>query len=290
MRSTRVASAPDDAGSPPVRRRAGASGRVLGLALLIAVVAAAVYVGVVRGLVPSGVPFTIPWFVLAAGFAASELTVVHIEFRRDAHSVSLNEIPLVLALVFASPGHLLAAHLVGATAVLVLHRRQAVLKLLFNLSHFALEDCVAIVVFHALLGGDVRLGPPLWAAAVLASIAAATVSVVTVSVVIWVHQGRVNVGQLRAVVSVALVGALFNACVGLVAVTVLWVDVRGAVLLVTIGAILYGAYREYASLRQRHASLELLYEFTQAVRGSGDAEQIVTDVLAQAREMPEPPG
>ena len=105
----------------------------------------------------SGVPIAVPWIVLTLGYAASELTVVHIEFRRDAHSVSLNEIPLVLALVFASPGHLLVAHLVGAGAVLVLHRRQAVLKLVFNLSHFALEDCVAIVVFHA-VGRQRRCG------------------------------------------------------------------------------------------------------------------------------------
>jgi len=274
------------AGTPAVDRPAGVLGRILGLSLLIAAVAGAVYYLAVRHLGTSAVPIAIPWLVLALGYAASELTVVHIEFRRDAHSVSLNEIPLVLALVFASPGHLLVAHLVGAGAVLVLHRRQAVLKLVFNLSHFALEDCVAILVFHLLIGGDaIRLGPSLWIAAVLAAAAAATVSVITVSVVIWIHQNRVNVGQLRAVVSVALAGGVFNACLGLVAVTVLWVDTRGGFLLAAIGAILCVAYREYASLRQRHASLELLYQFTQAVRGSGDAEQIVTDVLAQTRSM-----
>src|SRR6201999_3078775 len=125
---------------------------------------------------------------LAFGFAASELTVVHIEFRRDAHSVSLNEIPLVVALAFASPGHLLLAQLLGASAVLVLHRRQAPLKLFFNLSHFALEDCVAIVVFHLYVGGALRAGPALWLGGVAATVAAATVSVLTVSIVIWVHQ------------------------------------------------------------------------------------------------------
>jgi diguanylate cyclase (GGDEF)-like protein len=259
--------------------------RVLGLSALIAGGAGATYLLAARHFATSGVPIAVPWVILAIGYAASELTVVHIEFRRDAHSVSLNEIPLVLALVFATPGHLLLAHLVGAGAILALHRRQAVLKMVFNLSHFALEDCVAIVVFHALVGGTVRLGPPLWIAAMAAAVAAATISVVTVSVVIWVHQNRVNISQLHAVISVALTGALFNACVALVAVTVLWVDARGAVLLVAIGAILVVAYRAYALLRQRHASLELLYQFTKAVRGSGDAEQIVTDVLVQARQM-----
>jgi diguanylate cyclase (GGDEF)-like protein len=258
---------------------------VLVLSLVIAAGAIATYLGAARNLTTTGVALHIPWLLFAVAYAASEFTIVHIEFRRDAHSVSLNEIPLVVALVFASPGHLLLAHLIGAGAVLILHRRQALLKLVFNLSHFVLEDCVAIVVFHALLGGPVRIGPSLWAAAVVAAIAAAIVSVVTVSVVIWIHQKRVTIGQLRAVLGVALLGAAFNACVGLVAVTVLWADGRGAILLAAIGLILCFAYREYASLRQRHASLELLYEFTQAVRGSGDAEQIVTDVLAQARQM-----
>ncbi|MDQ1447973.1 MAG: hypothetical protein QOC79_944, partial [Actinomycetota bacterium] len=178
---TAASGAPAAGGAPeePVTRRpAGVFGRVLGLSLLVAGVAGVIYFLAVRDLTTYGAPIAVSWLILAAGYAASELTVVHIEFRRDAHSVSLNEIPLVLALVFASPGHLIVAHLVGAGAVLVLHRRQAVLKLVFNLSHFALEDCVAIVVFHALVGGAVRLGPSLWIAAVVATIAAATVSVV----------------------------------------------------------------------------------------------------------------
>jgi diguanylate cyclase (GGDEF)-like protein len=259
--------------------------RVFAWSVFIAALAGALYFAAARHVGAPEAPLGMPWFVLAAGFAASELTVVHIEFRRDTHSVSLNEIPLVLALVFASPAHLIIAQLIGAGAVLVVHRRQALLKFVFNMSHFALEDCVAIVVFDALVGRHFELGPSLWIAAVLATLAAATVSVVTVTIVIWVHQQHLAAEQLRAVVSVAFVGAIFNACVGLVAVTVLWVDARGAVLLVVIGVILCVAYREYASLRQRHASLELLYQFTQAVRGSGDAEQIVTDVLAQTRRM-----
>ena len=284
--ATPDAAAPDLAPEEPRAVAAsGVSARVLGLSLLIAGAAIALYLIAVRPITTAGESMGVPWLILAAGYAVSELTVVHIEFRRDAHSVSLNEIPLVLALAFASPGHLLVAHLVGAGAVLVFHRRQAALKLVFNLAHFALEDCVAIVVFHALLGGTLRVGPTLWIAGIAASVAAASVSVIAVSVVIWVHQNEVIVAQLRAVVGMALLGAIFNACVGLVAVVILRADARGGFLLAAIGTILCVAYREYASLRQRHASLELLYEFTQAVHGSGDAEQIVADVLSQTRQM-----
>src|SRR5207247_8534509 len=122
--------------------------RVLGLSLLIAGVAGVIYFLAVRDLTTYSAPIAVSWLILAAGYAASELTVVHIEFRRDAHSVSLNEIPLVLALVFASPGHPIVSHLVGAGAVVVMHRRHAVLKLVVHLSHFPLGACVALVVFH----------------------------------------------------------------------------------------------------------------------------------------------
>src|SRR5690348_8673325 len=140
--------------------------RVLGLSVAIATVAAALYLGVIRELSTVSLPLAVPWLLLVVGFAASELTVVHIEFRRDAHSVSLNEIPLVVALAFASPSHLITAQLVGAGAILVFHRRQALLKLVFNLSHFALEDCVAIVVFDAIVGRHIALGPTLWIGAI----------------------------------------------------------------------------------------------------------------------------
>ncbi|MGH2736783.1 MAG: putative bifunctional diguanylate cyclase/phosphodiesterase, partial [Actinomycetota bacterium] len=62
----------------------------------------------------------IPLVVLAAAFAASELFVVHLQFRKEAHSISLNEIPLVLGLVLATPGDLILAHLLGAAVALLL--------------------------------------------------------------------------------------------------------------------------------------------------------------------------
>ncbi|MDQ1533929.1 MAG: hypothetical protein QOF28_1690, partial [Actinomycetota bacterium] len=273
------------AGSRRVGLPVGVTGRVVALSLLIAAAAAAAYVSHVRWLPSSDTPVTIPWLILAAGYAVSELSVLHIEFRRDAHSISLNEIPLVLALVFTSPSHLLVAHLLGAGFVLTIYKRQPVLKLVFNLSHFALEDCAAILVFHAVVGDSVRLGRSLWVAAVAATFVACVVGVVTVSLVIWIHQNRVNLAQLDAVVGVSLAGALFNSCVALVAVTVLWVDAWAALLLVPIAVIVWLAYRAYASLRQRHATLELLYQFTQAVSGSGNADQIVAEVLIQARQL-----
>ena len=65
--------------------------------------------------------------------------VVHIHVRRQAHTLSLTEAPLVLGIVFFSPLVVVGARLVGSSASLVVGRRQPPIKLLFNLSLFALE-------------------------------------------------------------------------------------------------------------------------------------------------------
>ena len=56
---------------------------------------------------------TLPWWVLALAFAAAETSVLHIQRGREARSVSMSELPLVLGLFFASPVALLVGRVVG---------------------------------------------------------------------------------------------------------------------------------------------------------------------------------
>ena len=100
-------------------------------------------------------------------------------------------------------------------AVLVLHRRQAAAQAGVQPQPLRARGLRGDRGLPRLVGSPVAPRPDaLDRGGRGGGVAAATVSVVTVSVVIWVHQNRVNLGQLRAVVSVALAGAVFNACVG----------------------------------------------------------------------------
>src|SRR4051812_11020692 len=65
----------------------------------------------------------LPWWLLAAGFAATEACVLHIQVKREAQTVSISELPLVLGLFFASPTQLLIGRLVGSAAILLFYRR-----------------------------------------------------------------------------------------------------------------------------------------------------------------------
>ena len=73
-------------------------------------------------------------------------------------------IVIVMGLFFASPPALIVGHLLGGGVALVVHRKQPMIKLVFNLSHFALEACVALVTFQVVLGAHHGFGPRAWLA------------------------------------------------------------------------------------------------------------------------------
>src|SRR3954454_14092153 len=77
--------------------------RVLVLAAALAGTAAVVHWLLVRRLPPLPAPFHVPWVVLAVAFRATEVFVVHLQFRRESHSISLSELSLVIGLMFCRP-------------------------------------------------------------------------------------------------------------------------------------------------------------------------------------------
>jgi len=274
-------------------RRHGASGieggrpalRVLDVSVALAASTVLLWVLVVRYERAIPAPVSISWWVLAAGFCCTEIWVMHLQFRRETHTISLSEVVLVLGLVFATPAALLGAYVLGAGLAMGVHRRQPVLKLAFNLSMLGLECCVAEIVFRAMLPGHVAAGPSVWVAAFGATLTVSLVAAVAVTAVIAISQGRLSHRHIpRVAASSVAVGAL-NACLGSIAVSLLWADAQSAWLLAAAAVILVGGYRGYAGLRSRHTSLELLYEFTKAVGRSPSADEVVRAVLAQAREL-----
>src|SRR4051812_5815734 len=56
---------------------------------------------------------TVPVWALAVAFGATQVLVVHLHFRRSAHSFTLSELPLVVGLFYADPMHLVVASVLG---------------------------------------------------------------------------------------------------------------------------------------------------------------------------------
>jgi diguanylate cyclase (GGDEF)-like protein len=253
------------------------------LASCMAGAAFALYWGAVRSAAVLMSELQIPWGLVAAMFCLAEIFVIHIQFRRDAASFSLNEIPLVLGLFFVTPEGLVLAQLLGVGVALVLHSKQPPLKLFFNLTRSALEVCVAVLAFSSIVSFGDPLGPIGWSAAFVATLAVDLLSSCTIAIAIWLSEGRPE--SLPRLFGVGTATTFANTCLSLIAVTVLWDRPAAAWLLVVMAVVMFMAYRAYGSVRQKHESLELLYESTQVAQHSLHMESTLVGLLNQARDM-----
>jgi len=258
---------------------------VLLLAVALLIGSAALWPASHAGFGGSALAPSVPWPLLAALFALAEVSVLHVQVRREAFAITLAEIPLVLGLFFVTPGHLIMAALVGSLSVLALYRRQAALKLAYNFATNLTATVAALAVFRAVAGPAPGSGPRSWLAAYLAVVASGVLDVSAVSLVIARYERSL---RITALAREALLGAPISAGVGtvaLVAVNALRHDGRTAYLLLAVLAILVVSFRAYASLSERHLSLERLYRFSQVVSSSPEVDEVLRSVLVQAKEL-----
>jgi diguanylate cyclase (GGDEF)-like protein len=279
-----------DAALPPSPAHARASSErgeaIFGLVVVLTAAATWLTLTQVRGLGAIDAPLHVPWYALVVGFALVEIFVIHLDRGPQTHTFSLLEIPLVVGLFLASPLQLIGARLLGAGLALAIHRRQAPAKLAFNLSMFALETAVAVVVFRALAGSHVSIDAASWPAAFAACIAENGVGVISVSLAIVVTNGRITASAMRRLLfEGVLLGPVANTSVALCVTVLLWFEPIGAVLMLFIAAVLVLAYRGYISLTERYANLTKLYEFNQRTQRGVDADEVVVTMLDAARSV-----
>jgi diguanylate cyclase (GGDEF)-like protein len=219
--------------------------------------------------------------LLAALFAVGGLLVFHLEFRDEAHSFLLSEVPLVLGLFLVDPWVLIVARLLGEGVALLLHPRQPWVKLVMNLSLW-LAECVVALSVMQLLGWPSATQPWGWAAAFLAVITADVIGNATVYLVIRWHGARPQLGPLALAAGMT---AVCNTCLGVLALLLVHVHMASLVVLGVLGAALFLAYRGYTDLHQRHASLQLLHDFGQATAGALRPDDVAEAMLHHARRL-----
>ncbi len=227
----------------------------------------------------------LPWWLLTALFAAVEAFVLHVQVRREAQTVSLCEIPLVVGLFFTDPLSLLLARLVGPVLVLAFYRRQPVVKVVFNAALLTANVSMALVVFHAIHAGPVTATVTAWSGTFTAVAAAGVLDAVATTLVVGAVEGRLRGRDLVREPAVEAVRAVMVASVALVAVYALTLSVAAALPLAAVVGGLLLAYRAYAALSERHLSLERLYRFSEAVSSSPELDEVLHSVLNQAKEM-----
>jgi diguanylate cyclase (GGDEF)-like protein len=246
-----------------------------------AVVAIVLWHEAVRDLAPYR--SMIPWWALAAGFAFTELFVIHAHVRGSAHSLSLSELPLVLGLLLADPSDLVIAMVVGPALVLVWTRGQGPVRLLFNLAQFALTASLATITLHLIAPPPEVVGPLVWGATFAAVLVSSVTAAVLVFCAIGLSEGGIPSRRLAGMLGADLLVALTNTSVAVSGATIVSHDLRAGWLLLPPAAILLLAYRAYVSERAKHQSLEFLYGVTRSLSRGGDLEPELLDLLRRTR-------
>src|SRR3954454_4254346 len=279
-------SASNEAGRPAFRRPRLSRKPALVLAttaalLLVAAATAWPFIGADAYLPDPAVP---SW-VLALAFAATEISVLTVQVKREGRSVSLSELPVVAGLFFASPLVLIAARFAGS-AVAMVQRRAPLLKATFNLVLFTTETTVALAIFRLVAPADPGgPSPATWLAAYAGTLVATTCGGAVLGLVISIYEGGLRpLRMLRDALSVQQTAPMV-VTIALVTVTSLAASAASAWLLSAFGALLVLAYRAYASLAGRHLNLERIYRFSQAVSSSPEIDGVLANVLAEAKEL-----
>ena len=267
------------------RRSLSGSARVWTLNLVLALTALSLFGAGVTALPATALAVNMPWWALAALFYLAEIMVVHFQFRREVHTFSLSEIPFVLGLFFATPVDFVLANVIGAAGALVIHRHQPAIKLCFNIAQFGLGAVMGVLIFNLVRGEATTMSALLWAAAIGATLAANLIGIFTIAIAIALSERLIELRKLTQVLKFGLSVGVTNTIVVLAAITFLWNDPPMLWILGMPAALLYLAYRAYMSEREKHESLEFLYESTTILQRTPELDLALVDLLAHARRM-----
>jgi len=258
--------------------------RVLALSALLTIGATVLLWATMQATAEKPAGLHLPWWVLAGLFAATEVWVFHIQFGREAKSISISEIPLVLALFYSTPGELMLGKVVGPAVVVLLYRRQTALKSVLNLALFYANGAVALATFTLLAGGSHHDGLREWVAAVAAATVAIVIDLLVLTLILrWYTREGVDDGLRGSLPAVAMAAA--SATIGIVAVLTLRLGALATLPLLAAGVVLMLSYRSYSALSDRHTSLERLFSFSRELNTAPATSDVLPAVLGQARQL-----
>ena len=246
----------------------------------IAAATALLVLGPVGDLRPIAAPH-LPWWLLAAVIAVTERWPVHVEFKRSAHSFSLTDVPVSLALIFASGPQAVVGMLIGS-AVALWFRRLPAIKFAFNLSQFVFITCVGLLVVHAAAGD--AFGPRAWLGVYAATQLGGVLTIALLSAVIWLAERSLTREQVRQMFGMDAVVTVTNTSLALLLAVVIVDRPPAAPIFLVPLVVAFLGYRNYLAERQRHEKLEFLYEANRTLSESAEVASALEGLLARALE------
>ena len=267
-------------------RRPGRRGdRAIGIwvlnGVIVALAAIIGAVAVARG--PRSLGFDVPWLALVVGFYLAELLIVHLQFRKDAHTFSMSEIPMLIGVAAAGPVALISAQSAGSLAALTIHRHQRPVKLVFNLGQLALQSAVAYLVFDLLAGEAVDLR--MVVAAVASMLAALMVGHGSVYAAIHASGGRESVRESLQVLGVSSVGTVGATLLAVGALIIMSAQSHLWWLGLVPVALVFVAYRAYVGQAEDKSRVVALFDAATTLHRNPQIDRAVATVTDRVLDL-----
>jgi diguanylate cyclase (GGDEF)-like protein len=221
--------------------------------------------------------------VTALAFGVAEAVVLHVEYGSNAHSVSMSELVLATGLFFLPSAGLPIARVIGSGLVLLLIRRQRLIKAAFNTCLWLLALTTATAVFQHLGGGLHHGAARLTVPTVAAVLAGALVDSLGVNAVIALTSRELRLTDTVRSLVTCLLTAVGCATLGVLSVAALAYSVWLMIPILGLIGGIFGGFHLFSSLRTRHSDVKILYQFTDTLAASHHA-QAVPRILAQVTE------
>lgn len=214
-------------------------------------------------------------------FLVAEATDLDVEIRRHVLSITLTEIPLVLALFYLSPLSLLAVRTVAMVLVQA-QRRAPTVRLAFNVANIVAGNAAAVLIVFT-FGPLVDTRPASWLVLYAAVGAAVLSTVAAVIGVITLIQGGMSTRRVLRTATPSLVVGAINTTVGLVLLLAVRRSPWAALLIVGMAAALVAIYRTYAQFLRQHKSLTEIYDLTRAIAETRNDGTLADVLLGRVR-------
>ncbi|HRB01959.1 MAG TPA: EAL domain-containing protein, partial [Ilumatobacteraceae bacterium] len=214
----------------------------------------------------------------------AEHTVFHFEFRREAISFSLSEVPTAFALVYLAPGPAIAARIIGSLAVMTFRWKSRYFKQFLNAAVFALEMAIAYQVVRVATGRWPGSSVALLVSIVPAAALAMIVGSLFISIAIAFVEGSIRqrlASELGLSAWMAPINAITAAAV--VAPTLIspWLVLLSAAPIIAF----WGLMQTYGRLEQRFRDLDDLHGFVGRVGQSLDLDEVMTAAVSDISSL-----
>jgi len=237
-----------------------------------------------RSDVPVQAPFEFPALLLLPLYLAAFRFPLDFEFRKDAISITLTQLPLVLGVMLVTPDVHLALYLGVIVLDTVLLRRLAPTKVAYNVGVGALELGLAAAA-ASVVGGLDSPGPLLWLALFLGLLVGDVLGNLAMQASRTLLGSRPTRTDLVQPLIVIVVTTTVFTGMAVIALSAAWTDpwsIGVTVVLVVGLALTYRIHRRQAARQQ---STEQLYDFTQRLGPFDIADAQSHAVLDRIREL-----